>query len=339
VPVSHPPLLRPMSHIRVVSPSWPAIFYAPQRAERAEQALRALGFRVTYGEFAAEVTDDGIAAGTPQQRAADFMNAVNDPGVDAILSAGGGDRTWELLPLLDADAIRRSPKPFVGHCENTWLNHYLLEEAGLTSFYGTTYMAHLGEAGGIFPETGQYFLGALVEGGAQSFRPVPRRTNQFFNWQDPAIEGTRRELNVAGGWHWVRPGRGSGRLLGSEISIFTRMIGHFDLDLAGTVLFWDVAPTNADSVADLLRDAAKVADLGALAGMIVGGDVRYEPEDWADRVSSALSEVVGVVDYPVVVNADIGHVDPLWLLPYGREAVLDSRDGIHVPAAGSGADR
>jgi muramoyltetrapeptide carboxypeptidase len=289
--------------------------------------LRELGLRVTFGEFAAEVTEDGASAGSAQQRASDFMTAVTDSDVDAIFSAGGGTTTYEILPFLDAATIRRFPKAFIGHCENSWLNQYLLQHAGIASYYGTTFMAHFGEAGGVFPETADGFRRLLFDGGGHTYRPVPRRTNEFFNWQDPAIEPTVRSRNVEGGWHWIRGGTGRGRLIGSEIAVVARMIQLFELDLAGVVLCWDVAPTNPHPVRDLVASLAERADLRALAGMIVGPDVRYEPDDWADMVSAAIADVLGDIAFPVVVNADIGHLDPVWLLPYGLEVELDSANG------------
>src|SRR5262245_47250390 len=126
-----PEPIRPGGHVRIISPSWPAMFYVPQRARRAEQALRQLDLSVHYGDHAFEITDDGLSAGSPEQRAADFMRAFTDPGVDAVISAGGGATAHELLPFLDAERLRGARKPFVGNSDNVWLNHFLYQEAGL----------------------------------------------------------------------------------------------------------------------------------------------------------------------------------------------------------------
>jgi muramoyltetrapeptide carboxypeptidase len=337
MPVEHavqrPTLLKPGGHIRVVSPSYPSMSYVPPRAKRAETALRALGFRVSYGEHAWELTDDGRSAGSPEQRADDFMAAVTDPDVDAIFSAGGGGTSWEILPLLDGMTISKNAKPFIGECENVWLHQYLLHEVNLASYYGAGFMTDFGEAGGIFPETAKFFIRALCEPGELSCEPVPDRTNLSYNWMDPTIEATPRARLVGGGWQWINEGRGKGQFVGGEAAYLARCIDRFAPDLDGSVLFWHVMPNNGAPPVDLLRDLAERTDLSALAGMIVGTDVRHDPPKWAAIVAAALADVVGSVDYPVMVNADLGHTGPGWVLPYGLDAVLDSSLGLRFPAS------
>jgi muramoyltetrapeptide carboxypeptidase len=328
-----PPLLKPGAHIRVVNPAWPSMSYAPQRVARAEKALRNMGFRVSYGEHAYEITADGRSAGPPEQRAGDFMAAVTDPDVDAILSAGGGATSWELIPFLDGDTISRNAKPFIGHCENVWLHYYLLQEANLASYYGVAFMAECGEVGGMFPETAESLIRILCEAGELSCEPVPDRTNEYYPWMDPEIEATPRIRAVQGGWHWINEGHGEGRFMGGEATYLARIIDRFKTDLTGSVLFWHVMPNNPAPVADLLRALADRADLSALAGMVVGTDVRHDPPEWAALVATTLADVVGPVDYPVLANADIGHTDPVWVLPYGLDAVLDSGLGLRFPRA------
>lgn len=308
--------------------------YAPQRARRAERALRDLGFEVTYGEHAWETTDDGRSAGTPEQRAADFMAAVVDPDVDAILSAGGGATSWELLPLLDGETIRQHPKPFLGHCENLWLHQFLLQEADLASYFGAAFMAECGEVGGMFPETAASMVRALGDGGDLVYEPIGERTSEYYPWMDPEIEATPRTRTIEGGWHWVNEGRGEGPFVGGEATYLARCIDRFSPDLTGTVLFWSVMPNNPAPVDELLRALAERIDLTALAGMVVGTDTRHAPDDWAALVARTLADVVGPVDYPVLVNAEIGHTDPVWVLPYGLDAVLDSDSGLRFPGGG-----
>ena len=331
--VHRPPALGRGAHVRVVSPSWPSMRYVPQRAERAERALQALGFRVSYGAHAYHVSDDGLSAGTPEQRAADFMDAVTDPDVDAIFSAAGGGTSHELLPFLDGETIRRHPKPFIGYCENLWLHQYLLYEANLASYYGAAFMPKCGEAGGMFPETAESLLRVMTDDGELSYEPVPDRTNVIRSWMDPDMEAAPRPRTVEGGWHWLNDGRGEGQFVGGEVTFLVRCLDRFTPDLTGTVLFWHLMAGNEAPIEKCLKAMADRADLTALAGMVVGTDVRYEPAVWVELVAAALADVVGPVDYPVLVNADIGDTDPAWVLPYGLDAVLESGVGLRFPGA------
>ncbi|MBS2964818.1 LD-carboxypeptidase [Actinocrinis puniceicyclus] len=322
-----PPLLPRGGHVRVVSPAAPAIAFSPVRAERARRALTDAGYRVSLGEHAALTTADGQCAGTAEQRASDLMAAFADPEVDAIMAATGGASTRELLPLLDAGFIAGHPKPFVGHCDTAWLNQYLLSEARLTSFYGATFMVTFGEAGGPFPESPDNLHRALGRGDRLTCRPVPTRTRVFHPWSVPKREALPRPREVPGGLTWLRPGRARGPVLCMELSMLTGIVADFGLELDGHVLAWDISPYSDVPMSRTLREAARAVDLSGLAGMIVGPDVRYGLDEWAGMVREAARSAGPLGEGPLVVNADIGHMAPTWVVPYGADAELDAAAG------------
>src|SRR5437879_13586075 len=96
-----PKPIAPEGHIRVVSPGLSTLACIPDRARRADQALRGLGFEVSYGAHAFATSEAGTA-GSVTQRAADFMAAFEDDSVDAILSSDAGIGSREMVSLLDA---------------------------------------------------------------------------------------------------------------------------------------------------------------------------------------------------------------------------------------------
>jgi muramoyltetrapeptide carboxypeptidase len=335
----HPEPLRIGGHVRVVSPSWPAFRHLPQRVRRADDAMRRLGLRVSYGPNAGSITSDGTSAGSAEQRASDLMEALTDPDVDVVICALGGSSSHEVLPLLDARRLRGTTTAFVGNSDNVWLNHYLYREVGLSSFYGATYVAELGEAGGPFPETLRYFEHAVMSTDDLVCRPFAERCSQFPNWSIAEREAQPRTRNHGGDWHWMRHGAGFGPLVGAELDTLIAMADHFDLNLDGSVLFWDVGLQSRRPLLDKLRDLAQRVRLDRLAGMLVGPDARRTPPAWAGAVARALDSVVPNADYPVVVNADIGHLDPKWVVPYGREVHIDSSQGVVFRREPSGPAR
>lgn len=342
VEVRYPAPVGVGGHVRVISPSWPILFHAPQRADRAEEVLRRLGLRVSYGAHVREITDDGVSAGTAQQRAADFMDAFTDPSVDIVFSAYGGETAHELLPHLDARLLRDADKAFVGNSDNVWLHQYLLQEAGLTSYYGCTYAGEMGEFGGPFPEALDGLRRALMSAEDLVCAPVARRSNELHGMLRRESEQRLRTLNADGGWQWLRPGRGCGPLVGAELSVLIAMVDQFDLKLDGCVLFWDDCVSlsvlrTSDPQARLADLEDKLGGLAArglldgLAGMMVGPHKQHTPPGWAAALDEVLHAVLPTATYPVVVNADIGHIDPKWVVPYGRDVVLDSSRGVVFP--------
>ncbi len=136
----------------------------------------------------------------------------------------------------------------------------------------------------MFPETAASMLRLLTDDGYHSYEPVPDRTNEYFPWIDRQTEATPRTRFIEGGWHWLNEGRGAGTFVGGEATYRAKCLDRFAHDLTGAVLFWHVMPNNGAPVANLLRALADRADLSALAGMVMGTDVRHAPADWAALV-------------------------------------------------------
>src|SRR6185437_156794 len=81
VALFRPRPLPPGGHIRVISPGFPSLAHAPNRPKHAEQTLIKWGFKVSYGKHAFDISPEGDTAGTAPERAADFMEAFEDPSV------------------------------------------------------------------------------------------------------------------------------------------------------------------------------------------------------------------------------------------------------------------
>jgi muramoyltetrapeptide carboxypeptidase LdcA involved in peptidoglycan recycling len=327
----HPAPVGVGGHVRVISPSWPSLFHAPPRARRAEKVLQEFGLRVSYGTYASEISDDGVSAGSAEQRAADFMEAFADPSVDVVFSTYGGESAHELIPLLDAELLRTQRKAFVGNSDNVWLHQFLLQEAGLSSYYGITYVGELGEFNGPFPEIVDQLRRALMSTEDLVYTPMLRRSNDTNRLVRPESEHKSRQFNMEGGWQWLRPGYGRGQLIGGEIRALVELVAHFDMRLDDCVVFWDLTGRTAEGLHENLTALADRVSLKGLAGMVVGPHSRIPPDDWARLLDEALSAVVPTAPYPILVNADVGHLDPRWVVPYGREAVLDSSRGLVLP--------
>lgn len=83
----------------------------------------------------------------PAERAADLLQALQDPDIDMILCAIGGDDTYRLLPYLFehnelADAV--SNKVFLGFSDTT-INHFMFHKVGMKTFYGQSFLADVCE--------------------------------------------------------------------------------------------------------------------------------------------------------------------------------------------------
>lgn len=331
--LSVPAPVRPGGRIRVVSPTGTCVTDLPERFRRAERALGAGGYRVDYGFVASRVT---AGPATAAERARELMEAFADPDVDAVLAADAGHGTLELLEHLDAAVLAAHPKPFIGFCDNVFINAFLASRARLSSLYGCGVIPQLGEAGDGFPETLGGLAAALDSGRSLSCRPAPDRAAEAVNWYNPEADARPRRRCVPGGWQWPAEGAGTGFLYGAEISILADVLRDFECfgrPLEEIVLFWHKAFKGADA-RDAFRDLSERHDLSRLAGMIIGAHPGIPPALWAATVADLLDEVLPDAPYPIVVNADISHLNPTWVVPYGEAVRLDSAGTITFARAG-----
>ena len=102
--------------------------------ERGIEWWESHGYRVKLGPSTQE--RGGDFAGPPELRAADLQEMFADPEVAAIQTMRGGYGTIDVLPLLDYDAIAKTPKFFVGLSDVTNLHLALGRHADLVTFYG-----------------------------------------------------------------------------------------------------------------------------------------------------------------------------------------------------------
>jgi muramoyltetrapeptide carboxypeptidase len=107
---------------------------SPDELEAGLAELRRLGFEPRY--TGAVNARDLFSAGTPLDRARDFMAAWSDPSVAALVALRGGYGSAQLLPHLDPALIRQAPKLFVGYSDTTALHTWLTCHVGIPSLHG-----------------------------------------------------------------------------------------------------------------------------------------------------------------------------------------------------------
>src|ERR687889_1144445 len=133
-----PPLLKPPALVKgdsigVVAPS-----YAPRPGWllRGVKALERAGYGVILdGEIE---TLRRFQRMEDERRAENFMGMWLDPRVKAVIGGTGGYGAVRMLPYLEPEIFRRSPKVFVGYSDVTVLHLWLMRRAGLRVFHGPT---------------------------------------------------------------------------------------------------------------------------------------------------------------------------------------------------------
>ena len=292
----------PGSTIGVVTPGSPPETRA--EVERGVTWWESKGYRVKLMPGALE--QDGWHAGSPEVRARDLQAAFADPEIGAIQTMRGGYGSAQVIPLLEFEAIAKTPKLFVGLSDITGLHAALLARTGLATFYGPS-LTMFGDPSPS-PFTTDRFLRVL---GGETNGPVPE---------------DRDRLTVTA----IAGGRATGRLVGGCLVDFIYTLGTpWEPDLDGAIFFFEECNTAPIRIDRALLYLTQIGKLERVRGIVVGELAGCE---WHEHTSAprskTLEEVLegrlGGLGVPVLYGLPLGHGASIATLPLGVEATVDA---------------
>ena len=279
----------------------------------------------------------------PEARAADFLEAFQDPEVDLIMTAIGGDDTYRLLPYLFGHEELKNAvteKPFLGFSDTT-VNHLMLHKLGLTSFYGQAFLTEICELGPeMLPYSRQCFEELIETGRIAEVRPSPLWYEEHPSF-GPEQMGIAPVAHENGGFELLQgPAVFHGKILGGCIcTLFDlfdggrypdspAMAAQYGLfppaeDWQGRILLLETSeerPTPEKYRAALLH-LKNAGVLAAVSGILVG---KPQNEVYNAEYREILREVVDDPAKPIVCNLSIGHALPRCILPFGVDAEVDA---------------
>lgn len=292
--------LQPGDTIGVVTPSSP-VSWSPspepmRELERGSRLLEELGFHVVLGDYA--LKDEGLGAGTAQERAEDINRMFGNPEVRAIITSHGGWVSNAVLPYLDWQLIRGNPKIFMGFSDITVLLLAIHAQTGLVTFHGNTVIWHFG----LQPEDYDVdeFLNRLVRGDTGAVRK---------NSQWKAIRGS---------------GSAEGRLLGGHLTQIQMLLGTPYLpDFSDSILFVEMVGYEAAVTHPILHQLKQNGLFEGVRGVVVG-NVLATDEDTGPPLEELLLQITREYAFPILKCHDFGHGVANTVLPVGTWARIDA---------------
>ena len=287
-----PAALRPGDRVAIVAPASP---FAREQFDAGVAELTRLGYEPVYDDTVFARTR--YTAGDPAGRAAAFTRAWRDPSIRALVAARGGYGSVQLLPLLSADDMRRTPKAFIGYSDNTSLLTWLVDHCGIVSFHGPMLEGRLANGTSGYDR--------------DTFDRVLTRAQPAGRISHPALET-------------LRTGEASGILTGGTLTQLAASLGTpyaFDPP-PGHVLFVDEVGERPYRI-DRLLTQLRFAGVLARAAAIVFGELPRcdEPDDRGPAIRDVLRD--GLADFPgpVLFGLPSGHTNGACLtLPFGVRA-------------------
>ena len=252
--------------------------------------LNNMGFDVVVGDYV--YSQNGFLAGTDQERALDLMNMFQNEQVKLILPTRGGVGVAGILPYLDYNIIRQSPKIVTGYSDITILLNVLFQYADLMTFHSLMLI-------NFTSETPAY------------------NYNQFFSITS-TLSAPRLIVNPPGIPLVGRiPGNVTGRIVGGNLTSFIGTLGtDFEIDTKGKILFLEETHEPVNTVyryMNHLKMAGKFQDcIGIIMGECTGCPVAY-----GKSYEDLINEFVVPLGKPLMTNLTTGHGTYKTAIPIG----------------------
>ncbi len=315
--------------IGVVSPSAGLGPIFPHRIEQAEKNLTKLGFKIKYAKNS--LKNDGYVSASAKERADDIHEMFLDNEVKAIISTIGGDHSNQVLKYIDFEIIKNNPKIFIGYSDITVLHMAFATKSNLRTYYGPCIISEFGEYPEILPYTLEYFEKALMKDEPiGSVIQSDYWTWEFLDWFKKKDQTRARKLIPSKGYEWWKKGKAQGKIFGGCVPSINHLAGtEYWINFKDKIFFIDIpesCPGEKFSLADLDSFLADLDNLGVfriIKGLIIGRPYFYEEEDNVE-LRKLIDNYTKDHDYPILFNANIGHVSPIITLPLGAKVKLDS---------------
>lgn len=305
--------------------------------------LEAMGIRVKFSRHALMGID--YLQKHPEDRAADLLEAFEDPEVDMILTSIGGDDTYRLLPyLFDHDELKKAAKDkiFLGFSDTT-TNHFMLHKVGLRSFYGQAFLTDVCELDSeMLPYTRKYFDELITTGTIKEITPSDVWYSERPEFDESQI-GIPRERHKNEGFKLLQGAPVfTGKILGGCIDTIFDMFdtgryadsvsvcekyGLFPSldDWKGRILLLETSeekptPERYEKMLRVLKDYS-VFDV--VSGVLIGKPM---DETYFDEYQKLLVSVIDKPELPILCNINIGHGTPRCIIPFGVEARVDAEN-------------
>lgn len=306
LPLLRPPRLKAGDTIGLFNPS-KAVFER-QPYELAIEGLQAMGFKVREAPHLR--ARHGRFAGTDEQRAADFNAFIADPSIAGLLAMTGGSGANRILPRLDYDAIRRTPKFIGGFSDVTALINAVHARTGLVTFH-----CPMAESDWNAFSV-EHFRGAAVDARAMTLRNVADKGDGL----------VARENRIA----TVRGGQARGPLVGGNLAVLSSLAGSpYFPPTEGAILFLEEVNEYIFRVDRMLSTLKLCGALDRLAGVVLGAFTNCGPGDGfgEQTLDEVFDDYFLPLQVPVYRGAMIGHIRRKLTVPVGLPVEIDADAG------------
>ncbi len=265
-------------------------------------------------------------AGSVSERVKDFHNLLLDNDVDIIMTFWGGLNTNQLLPYINYELFKNHYKPVIGYSDTSALLLSLYKMTGLTTYMGPAGITF--NKPDFFNYTLKYFQKVVCEQNNEII------VNDSKEYADDLYflreDSEHRIIRKNTGRKVYKHGVTQGKAIAANLQTLLILAGTpYFPDLKDTVLFLE--EDESASPPTILRFLTQLIQLEQFAGVKAICFGRFMIDSGFDEefsVKSLFDEVFADLNIPIVYDLDFGHSDPMFTIPIGVTAYIDTENNV-----------
>jgi len=319
--------------IGIFTPSSPAYMVNEELFTNGIKNIKKLGFKVKLGFLTSSRSTQGYRSGTPQERAKEFMDLIQDDNVQALISTIGGMNSNSLIPYLDFDLIRKSRKIICGYSDLTSLHLSILKYSGLKTIYGPSVMTWFGEYPNGVKESVASFLEAVTntENKERIIDPFPKWSNHLRDWSNGDWKRIPREWKKNQGWKVLNPGEMEAEIVVANLNTLMSAAGtDYFPNLSGKILLIEEMSSPWSRQERSLRQLQIMGVFDKISGLILGKPEMPNSEGAEFSLDELLIEIIGQRNYPVISEFDCSHTIPMHSIGERSQIYLKATAGYNT---------
>lgn len=263
---------------------------------QAKELAESWGLKVSIAKNAFK--DGNHLAGTDEERAKDFQEALDNPNIKAIWTARGGYGSVRILDRLDFSTFKKHPKWIIGYSDVT-VFHSHLHNLGFETIHGMMGISMMYDP--TETKQGKETLRKTLFGEELSYELTPSKYN---------VTGTVE-----------------GQLIGGNLTILLTMLGsETQLNTDGKILFIEEIGEYKYHIDRMLQSLKRAGYFKNLKGLLVGDmtNIKKNSPAWGTSIEQLILDATSDYDFPVVFGFPGGHEPDNRALIFGRTVEISA---------------
>ena len=283
--------------IGIVAPSEPITEEYKKYLNNSIKIFENMGFKIKLSKNI--YSNTWGYSSTPEEKASDINDMFADKEVKAIISAVGGNNSFNILGLIDYENIKSNPKIICGYSDATNYLNAIYTKTGLITYH------HL----------------EMIDLGAKKEKEF--HLNQF---KKALMEGTLGEIEKNKPYKSMQKGIAEGIIVGGNVPSMCNLLNtEYFPDLTNKILFLEVySKSTSFSLAD--KYIAQLRYHGVfdkIKGLWIG---HYHGDTENIKIEDVFMRNLKGYNFPILKCDDFGHDCENVVIPIGSKVRLDANN-------------